>query len=526
MIYTDDEVAGLSFDDQSNWLKCRPVTAARHFEYRLNALFQGILKSAAKPLGESADYAIRIKFQARGSPHAHCVIWVKDAPKHIKSPDSAVCYFIDKYVSCALPADDCKLRELVSLLQQHKHSSYCKRNKTCRFNFPKPPSPKTLITKFDENTDIEHSKTVLEKVQKLLKDASTDLSLPDLLDKDLTETEYVEALESSCTGSVVVLKREISECCINNYNPAVLLAWQANTPEHLWNSIAPSTEEHRLHSIAEGTEQLTEVFQQDLQDNQNILSQSSLHVRFESSTNRSEIPPEQYRQYMRELNDKQQSIVMFHHDWCKKTVLALKQNKSVEPYHEFPSGPGGVGKSHVIKLIHSDTLKLLKLSGTFEPEDVIVLLTAPTGVAAFNTDGMTLHSALLLGRSKYSGFQPLSHDRLNTLRTKLSWLMLLIVDEVSMVGANMLLEIHRQLQQIKDDAVFGNVSILAFGDLYQLPPVGQAPLFNTVSDCYAQLCGSGSFWIDLFVMHELTQMMRQRDDQAFSELLCHVRTNS
>ena len=62
-------------------------------------------------------------------------------------------------------------------------------------------------------------------------------------------------------------------------------------PEHLCNSIAPSTEEHRLHSIAEGTEQLTEVSQQDLQDNQNILSQSSLHVRFESSANRSEIPP-------------------------------------------------------------------------------------------------------------------------------------------------------------------------------------------------------------------------------------------
>ena len=71
---------------------------------------------------------------------------------------------------------------------------------------------------------------MLEKVQKLLKDASTDLSLVDLLDKaDLTENEYVEALETFCTvGSVVVLKHELRECCINDYNPAVLLAWQAN----------------------------------------------------------------------------------------------------------------------------------------------------------------------------------------------------------------------------------------------------------------------------------------------------------
>ena len=78
--------------------------------------------------------------------------------------------------------------------------------------------------------------------------------------------------------------------------------------------------------------------------------------------------------------------------------------------------------------------------------------------------------------------------------------MLVIIDEVSMVGSNMLLEIHKRLQQIKgvsDDAVFGGVSILAVGDLYQLPPVGQAPL---------------SLWVDKFQMIELTEVMRQRGD--------------
>ena len=301
-------------------------------------------------------------------------------------------------------------------------------------------------------------------------------------------------------------------------------------PEHLWNSIAPSTEESRMQSMAEGSEQLTEVSQQDLRDNESILTSGpNLHVRFESAANQLEIPPDQYREYMRGLNEQQRSIVMFHRDWCKKAVLALKEGKPFEPYHVFLSDPGGVGKSHVIKLVHSDTLKLLKLSGAFEPDDVIALLTAPTGVAAFNINGMTLHSVFLLGRSKYSGFQPLSHDRLNTLRTKLSHLMFVIIDEVSMVGSNMLLEIHKRLQQIKgvsDDKVFGSVSILAVGDLYKLPPVGQAPLFSTVSDCYAQLYGSGSLWVDHFLMLELTEVMRQRGDIAFSELLCRVRTNS
>lgn len=118
--------------------------------------------------------------------------------------------------------------------------------------------------------------------------------------------------------------------------------------------------------MAEGCEQLTEISQQDLHDNENILTSTStnLHVRFEGAANQQEIPPDQYRQYLRELNDQQRSIVIFHCDWCRKAVIALKEGKPVEPYHVFLSGPGGVGKSHVIKLIHSGTLKLLKLSGT------------------------------------------------------------------------------------------------------------------------------------------------------------------
>lgn len=80
----------------------------------------------------------------------------------------------------------------------------------------------------------------------------------------------------------------------------------------------------------------------------------------------------------------------FHHNW-------YKQCTSIKPYHIFLSGPGGMEKSHVIKTVHSDTIRFLKMSGAFEPDEVVVLVTVPTGVAAFNIDGMTLHSALQLG---------------------------------------------------------------------------------------------------------------------------------
>ena len=784
--YSDEEIEALSFEQKSSWLRRNPVTAARHFHYRLSTFFQDFLKSTANPLGEIVDYGIRIEFQARGSPHAHCVIWVKDAPKYGIDGDEEVCAFIDKYITCAIPQTEGKLKDLVSLLQQHKHSTYCKRNKSCRFNFPKPPSSKTLIAAPETDTDVvKNAQSVLAKVHKVLADGNSELSLDEILVKaDIGLDEYTKALEVSSKGSVVVLKRQPNECNVNNYNTSVTLAWQANTdiqyvlnayacvmyvasyimktdramgqllkrvaseartdelkkqlrkvgstflthrevsaqeavyrilslpmkqlsrsvvfvdtntkseriavlkgkdmlsqledddtdvfhkslidryqhrprelhdmclaefaatfvtnyrsddsecdalppveieimsktikltdgfgkmnrrkreavirfhkynkdaepsnwyraklmlyypwyneqidllggyvtyeehyrhvqaivhtnelkycnsevdnvnidengpPELLWSQIAPNTEEARARALAEGSQVLTDVSQEDLRDNAALMTNTttSLHARFQSASNTDVIAADEYRRLLRELNDKQRAMIMFHRDWCKKAVLALKQGKPIEPYRVFLSGPGGVGKSHVIRLIHSDTIKFLKQSGAFEPDDVIVLLTAPTGVAAFNISGMTLHSALLLGTSKYTGFQPLSHDKLNSLRAKLSNLALIIIDEVSMVGSNMLLEIHKRLQQLKGvtaDVTFGGVSILAVGDLYQLPPVGQPLLFSVVGDSYAQLYRSGSLWVDEFKMLELSEIMRQRGDSAFAELLCRVRT--
>ena len=56
--------------------------------------------------------------------HAHCVLWVKNAPQYTVDDDSTVCNFIDQYVSCKIPDEDGTLKQLLMLLQQHKHSSY------------------------------------------------------------------------------------------------------------------------------------------------------------------------------------------------------------------------------------------------------------------------------------------------------------------------------------------------------------------------------------------------------------------
>uniref|UniRef100_A0A1X7UTX0 ATP-dependent DNA helicase n=1 Tax=Amphimedon queenslandica TaxID=400682 RepID=A0A1X7UTX0_AMPQE len=213
---------------------------------------------------------------------------------------------------------------------------------------------------------------------------------------------------------------------------------------------------------------------------------------------------------MHGLNSKQREMVMYNRDWCKRAVVALCNNAHIEPYPVFLSGPGGVGKSHVIRLSQSDTMKLLRLSGEMEPTDVPVLLTAATGVATFNIGGMTLRSAFVLDCGQL-GYQQLSSDKVNTLRTRLSKLKLLIIDEVSMVGTNFLFILHKRLKQIMnlpDSRIFGDVFILAFRDLCQLPPVLQSPLISTIADgSLASLHGSGFLWKDVFKMLVLTEII-------------------
>ncbi|XP_078618327.1 uncharacterized protein LOC144885957 [Branchiostoma floridae x Branchiostoma japonicum] len=306
-------------------------------------------------------------------------------------------------------------------------------------------------------------------------------------------------------------------------------------PEDIWDSVAPNVEFEQAEQLAEGITVEREMSDEDQHENIDLAPQSTsnhsqeLHARFTAELNKVRMDSQEYRTMMRSLNSKQMEVLRFHRKWCKDTIIALKHGQPAPQYTAFLSGPGGVGKSHIIKLVHHETLRLLTpLSGRyFDPNDLPVILTAYTGTAAFGINGMTLHSAFSLscGLKKNKDYQPLSSDKLNTLRSRLGKLKLLIVDEVSMVGADLLYHLHRRLQDIcgssNPDSRFGGVSILAVGDLFQLQPVRQNHVFSLPSDNYAKL--HGSLWEENFRMVELTESMRQKEDQDFANLLMRVR---
>nr|XP_057908497.1 uncharacterized protein LOC131104874 [Doryrhamphus excisus] len=126
------------------------------------------------------------------------------------------------------------------------------------------------------------------------------------------------------------------------------------------------------------------------------------------------------------------------------------------------------------------------------------------GIAAYNLNATTIHSTLSIGKDTRLPYTPLGEETVNSLRAKL-----------------------RQIKQTGDYAAFGNVSIIAVGDFYQLPPVKGKPLY--VEDATLNL------WTSLFRVVELTTIVAEKFNMELaadsisvkvSEAIIHMQENS
>ena len=233
---TQKDVQQMSIKDRSTYLHQNPITGVCMFQHRLEAFFSEYLLSDTPPLGHITDYVIKIEFQMRGSPHAHCLLWVKDAPKIDKDPDDVVCAFIDKFITAEIPPVTSQNEHQIKLmnnLQKHTHSEYCHKNKSCLFGFLKPPATKTLISQppLDDNDHmIENAKPVLQTVQNTLitaniQNKSTQEFLQDI---NLHVDTYMEALQISHKGPNIILKQNPQNVFINACNQDILSLWRGN----------------------------------------------------------------------------------------------------------------------------------------------------------------------------------------------------------------------------------------------------------------------------------------------------------
>ena len=199
----------------------------------------------------------------------------------------------------------------------------------------------------------------------------------------------------------------------------------------------------------------------------------------------------------------------------------------------FLTGKAGTGKTTLLKKIVSSTYK----------QTVIV---APTGIAALNAGGVTIHSFFQL---PFGGFIPdfkvsaqftqhvkletkstlMRNFRMNATRKSIMRSVeLLIIDEVSMLRADVLDAIDWTLRNVrKVNKPFGGVQMLFIGDLLQLPPVIKPQVWSFLKDYY-----HGIYFFNALSIHEapplyieLEKVYRQ-DDEKFLDVLNNLRNNN
>jgi ATP-dependent DNA helicase PIF1 len=182
----------------------------------------------------------------------------------------------------------------------------------------------------------------------------------------------------------------------------------------------------------------------------------------------------------------------------------------------FITGRAGTGKSTLLHLFRNTTRK-----------KCVVL--APTGVAALNVQGQTIHSFFGFP-GKFFGPEDIKKRKDRRLYLKME---VLIIDEISMVRAEMMDHIDRFLRINRENAEpFGGVQLVVFGDLFQLPPVVASPeeqhFFQTYYDSPYFFSAKifrendplfGTFELE---MMELTKVYRQ-EARHFVRLLDAVR---
>ncbi|XP_063435689.1 uncharacterized protein LOC134716610 [Mytilus trossulus] len=288
--------------------------------------------------------------------------------------------------------------------------------------------------------------------------------------------------------------------------------------EDAWAQLCPETEKerHECNEIGENTTtQEVDSPELGIPDlNQTDKSTDKNEMVQKTSFTRSEVIP-----LLRTLNEKQKRIFFKIREWCNLKV----NGKNPPPFHVFVTGGAGTGKSHLIKCLYYEATRILAHCSP-NPDDLTVLLTAPTGTAAFNINGLTIHSSLSIFKGLSVEKAMLGEDKLNSLRSKLENLQILIIDEVSMVNKRLLFFIHERLRQIKkrpEKYPYGGVSVIAVGDFYQLPPVKSKRSDKLyVNDPSNPL---NYLWNDLFSVVELDEVMRQREDSLFAQLLNRLR---
>ena len=210
--------------------------------------------------------------------------------------------------------------------------------------------------------------------------------------------------------------------------------------------------------------------------------------------------------------------------YCKKIrqAIANPANKMPKPPLLKMHGGAGTGKSKVIDDISNWAEYWLRTDNNRDPSHPHIIKVAPTGRAAKVIKGLTIHTAF--GMNFGNKHISLGDEIRDLRRTQLSHLKIVIIDEMSMVKADMLYQLNLRLQEVTQiEEPFGGVAVLLSGDLMQLRPVQAKWIFEEpASKDFKAFHSSNPLW-ELFEAIELIQNHRQGDDKIYADILNRMR---
>jgi len=189
-------------------------------------------------------------------------------------------------------------------------------------------------------------------------------------------------------------------------------------------------------------------------------------------------------------------------------------NKYIQGHNIFITGPGGTGKSKLIRDMKEDAIQKSKN----------VQVCALTGCAAvlLECKAKTIHSWAGIGIANGS-IDSILKKILKSIFKKKNWkeIEILIVDEVSMMSQKIfdLLDIIGKKVR-KNAKPFGGIQVIFSGDFYQLPPVGNKDEIETVKFCF-----ESEHWFETFLPEnhvQLTEIFRQKDP-VYTKILNQIR---
>jgi hypothetical protein len=213
-------------------------------------------------------------------------------------------------------------------------------------------------------------------------------------------------------------------------------------------------------------------------------------------------------------------LILKYFKQCLKNHNGNKQ-KPIAPLL-FIHGAGGSGKSMLINLLSEFGEHFFRKIKAGSQNKPVVLKTAPTGKAASNIGGYTLHSTFSL--SFGNKFMSLNDEKKATLSSVLEDLQVLFIDEISMVKPDLLYQLHLRLKEVKNvDKPFGNVCIIILGDLMQLKPVQGNYVFDMPRCIDFKSYHTQWPLFEQFSIVELITNHRQGSDKKYAELLERVR---